>query len=368
MSFEKMLAARLARTSPALKAGYELVGYETFNDGESANLIVAMAPGQEVDQDHLQQWIVDRTRGGVIPLTAEILVDAEGKKVKLPVERSRETKSWSSRTAMTEVIAGTIYNSGDGLWERYESEGRVWLARKDDVHIQATLERVFNEQREAGYRGVALPLHACWQGGAVIANVGDLVRYRTVTGVYNGMVERKLDSGNLVVKSEVSGEIHEVDPKAIHNVVDKGDGSQAEKGSFLENYFTRAYGSSDYAKKLTRGVGAGRFAMVADRDIFCATRSAGAVVPHKVTLNSQNAEAKENIAQQLRLSRVEGDEYVVCMPMDKAAVCYELLGEWASESRSHFTMAPADREDYTGNRQAMAVIKVWDKFYANQKG
>ncbi len=350
--------------------GYEMVAYETSNNNTAANIVVGWSRTATFDATSLQQWIINRSRGGLLPMMREAQINEETCRILIPVTRNPETRSWDDRTGMTTVIPGNLYSDREALWERHETNGRIWLARKDETLIQNTIEKIFDEQRAAGFRGAALPVRTAFDKGSAIINVGDKIRYQLPHGVFSGTVLEKR-STKLIVQQDLTQEKHEVEKFAVYKILSRSSESQQSKEKMLQDFFTRAYGDSDVAKRMTQGIGAGRFAVAMD-PYYNGPRTSEQVHAHLIKFDTPSASAVadvKDIARQLRLSKVSQEEgvssYLVCLPKSAAAACWELLGSW-SEGKRDWTMTQVDREDLSRNAKAQMVLSTWDSFYSSK--
>jgi len=129
------------------------------------------------------------------------------------------------------------------LWNVTSDEaGRKHLVCLSEVDLSEVIEARRN------YRMRGAPKLASLKTAAVAVSKGDHVMFYDNGIVAHGEVT---SVGNLVTIKAVTGTV-KVDPQAVLKVTQKSPSDIADTKNVLRDYFSKAYGDSDYASKLTQ--------------------------------------------------------------------------------------------------------------------
>jgi len=262
--FNERITRRVASTRSG-RFDLRLSDYEVLDDRDATILVTYNQGLGFPKRSQLDEWVTSSFNGQILLDIESTRLHSEDNAIVAMVHKN-EIKRPIEHTASMLVVSGSRYMDNDQvIWEvRSNDSGDRYLVRiaKDD--IEAILrERQVDERTASIHHRVRLSdIHTA---GISDLEVGDRIAYMgkggilqrgEVTHVSDEMIHVRAPGNSTVATSSGPGD--KVKKEKVIYVYEKSPKSKKSQERFLVDFFTKAYGDADFARKLVTLKGADR--------------------------------------------------------------------------------------------------------------
>jgi len=215
-------------------------------DALKCNVLVAYEThvGTPPTLGQLERFVAATFSGKVIAQTQTAQLHESDGAISVCLTMNCDTRPVTDATVMRRVAVNGYFDESTGhVWQVVDNGTAKHLIRRTDENIsdivQARMERA--SRKHATFARV--------RQAAPMVTSGDTVRFYDGTVPMIGKITSLSDDKATV---SANGKSYSVGREAIFNVVERSSSAVSEDQSFMEDYWARAVGNADFARKLTK--------------------------------------------------------------------------------------------------------------------
>jgi hypothetical protein len=223
-------------------------------DREKCAALIAHDPALPAPKtDDIYAFVRDTFGGAVVPQIATATVHPYEHAVSITLTANMMQRPAQDADGMRQVTAN-LYAEDDkrtrtaSLWSLVTgSNGQRYLVRNVDEDVFDIVTRV--SRRNHHHPGITL---ASLRTAAPIVDVGDSIKFfGSKNQVLYGVISA-VNGDSVTVETKNDGQTHTVSRYSIVEVTAKGPDAQARDKAKLEDFFSVAFGSREFAQQLTQ--------------------------------------------------------------------------------------------------------------------
>tara|TARA_R100001079_G_scaffold111018_1_gene88944 strand:- start:3834 stop:4571 length:738 start_codon:yes stop_codon:yes gene_type:complete len=207
-----------------------LVGYDSHVAGEPR-------------LSQIERFVESRWNNAVVAQATTARNHDGAEAVSILVTANVPTRNVADATVMRRITAGTYMDNQTGhVWVVADNGTNKYLMRRPEKPIEEIVgapERV--SRKQARFEDL--------RTASAMVGEGDTVRF------WDGsmpMVGKVTSSAADSLSVSANGRSYKISPEAVFNVVERSESRLSGEQSTLEDYYARAFGSEDFARKFTR--------------------------------------------------------------------------------------------------------------------
>lgn len=262
--FNQRMNKRVANTRSG-RFDLRLSDYDVLDERDATILVTYEKGLGTPKRSQLDEWVTSSFNGQLILDIKSTRVHPDANAV-VAIARKNEIRRPAEHTADMIVVSASRYMDDDkAIWEvRSGSNGDRYLVRVSKDDIEAILrERQIDERTASIHHRVRLS--DIRTAGVSDLEVGDRIAYMGVGGILQRGEVTHVSEDMVHVRAPgnststaASHPADKVKKEKVIYVYEKSPKSQKAHDRFLVDFFTKAYGDSDFARKLVTLKGADR--------------------------------------------------------------------------------------------------------------
>lgn len=221
----------------------------------SAKFMLEFDNAKRPSSDEISDFFIRQYSGKVVPdLTTAKVVNSDNVII-VVASMVSYNRPFSDSSKMKQVIAGYSYfdEKLQESWDVKDINGTKVLSRKlkEDIGsiVEARRKVMMNKSTKKTFASVKATATAIRE--ASLLDAGDLVAAYYNGRQYDNCEVTKVHASNVELK--YGDKIFKVDRSAVIEVTAKSDAIASRDDEKLVEYFAKAYGDKEYAKKLVKG-------------------------------------------------------------------------------------------------------------------
>lgn len=251
MDISSRINARLASLDAKTRSDIAILDFEGINGGKDSGQVLLSynKSAGALTTAQVEEFFLATYGNKVKPSLASIKIHHEGNYTcaSLVCNLLRNTRPISDATEMTRLNPHTyIEASTDSVWDVVsDQDGRRFMIKQSDDNLGDLIEM----KRERAMRSA--PKLANMKEALCHCEIGDTVKFYDNGIIGFGQIVQE-SNGDKIVTIKTSTGTCKVDYRAIIDIIQRAPRTISEEKDILQDYFSRAYGDSDFAKELTR--------------------------------------------------------------------------------------------------------------------
>lgn len=226
------------------RSDFHIVDVKPIDTHKCLALIAFDRSAGEPTAAQVCDWVDYKGQGTIHAAGASLSLHLVESAVSCIITKHAPTRPLTDAGMMRTLTANSyIDDSTNYVWQVVESGTQKFLVRNDGTDVgqvvQAMVERK-NGRRDASFDIV--------KQAAPIVTIGDHVKFFNNGATDYGRVTA-INGNNVSIAC--GGKTCSVDRHAIYVVVERGEGEIKSEKNQLEDYYTKAFGSPEFAQKLT---------------------------------------------------------------------------------------------------------------------
>lgn len=238
------LEERVAENNLPPRSDMQIVDMREI-DALKCNVLIGYDPlmGNAPTLSQLERFVASTFKNKVVAQTQTAMTYEADSALSVCLTMNCDTRPVTDATVMRRIAVNGYFDESTGhVWQVVDNGTAKHLIRRTDENItdivQARLERASRKHATFSRLRQAAPL---------LTN-GDTVRFYDGTVPVVGKITSLSDDKATV---SANGKSYSVSREAIFNVVERADSAVSGDKSNMEDYWTRAIGNADWARKLT---------------------------------------------------------------------------------------------------------------------
>lgn len=235
-----------ARQAGVNRSDLFVADMEPINDTQ-CRLLIGYAEGLDTPATAaVEEFISNAFANKLVAQTSSLLQHDSDRAVSLVVSLQRPTRSLADASEMTRISTNMyIEPNTKNMWQVVDNGNLKFLARQTDENIGEIINA-----RKSGRTSRKDAKFATLKTAMAPVNVGDHVKFLAANSVV--LLGEVTHVSGERVSIKANGGSHTVDRGAIFGIIERSKGSVADDKKKMQDYFAKAFGSPELARKMTK--------------------------------------------------------------------------------------------------------------------